>query len=156
VLGGALHVAVANLTASSCGIFMASAPLLPVAGGAGVAWAQVASYSGGGDLRGMSASADALSIYLAVHGVGIVRGTRASSGSSAFGSFATSPASPANAVDVLVNANGWKVYTLTPGSLGYLDVSPAGSGGSWAGAHLVALASAPSDGTVFSGLALSP
>ena len=147
VLSGALHVAVANLTASSCGVFMASAPLLPTAGGAGVAWAQVASFSGGGDLRGMSASSDALSLYLAVYGVGIVRGTRASSGTAAFGSFATNPASPANA---------WKVYTLTPSALGYLDVSPAGSGGSWAGAPLVALATAPSDGTVFSGLALAP
>jgi len=152
IVGGALLVAVANASAGGFGVYAASSPPLPGAG-ATPTWTSVAAFAGGGSVGGFAVSADALTAYFAVRGVGVVVATRATGGATAFSGFATNAAtsSSADLVDVLLSATERALYVLTDGELAVVDLA---AGGAWAGAPLVPVASA-AGGARFAGLALS-
>ena len=106
---------------------------------------------------GFTLTANTLTAYLAVRGVGVVRGTRASTTPTAFGSFSVNsgPASLAM-VDVLLSGTERALYVLSDTTLGVVDLAAlASSGGSWASATVTAVSSVNSTGARFAGLALS-
>ena len=108
-------------------------------------------------MAGFALSASGLRAYMAVRGVGVVAGTRTTTGVTAFGSFttnsATSPSS--NALqDVLLDAGERVLYVLTDNALSTVDLSQSPSDAAWAGAPLNLVASS-TGGARFAGLALS-
>jgi hypothetical protein len=152
IVDGALVVAVANASAGGFGVYVASSPSLPGAG-ASPTWTSIGAYAVGGNVGGFAVSADGLTAFFAVRGVGVVAATRATAVATAFSDFtvntATAPSS--DLVDVLLSATERALYVLTDGALAVIDL---GSGGAWANALLVPVASA-SGGARFAGLALS-
>jgi len=152
VAGGTLFVLVSAAPDGNTATVYAAAPALPTAA-AGLAWTAVAALATpGGGASGFALSPDARSLFVAASAGGVFRATRAAGGAAAFSAFTANAAAAAlPASDVLVNANGLTVYVLTPFSLAAVDLR-----GDWAAAPLVNVTSAPSDGTTFLGVALSP
>jgi len=151
VKGGQLYVAVANASGAGTWAVFASATALPTGGDAALAWTALAAGAGGGTVRGFSFAPDALTLYVAVVGQGVLQLARAGAGA-AFGPPLLN-AGTAGAVDVLVSASGRRVYVLLAGALAAVDAS---AGAAWDAAGVVQLYALPADGSQFTGLALAP
>ena len=151
VKGGQLYVAVANASGAGTWAIYASSAALPTGSDSSLSWGALAWGAGGGTVRGFSFAPGSLVLYVAVEGRGVVQLARAGAGA-AFASPLLNPGT-AGAVDVLVNANGRKVFVLLGGSLAVVDAS---LGTSWDAAAVAVLHTLPADGSQFTGLALAP
>jgi hypothetical protein len=104
---------------------------------------------------GFSITANTLKAFMAVRGVGVVSGTRASTTPTAFGGMSVNPGPPSLAlVDVLLSATERALYVLSDTTLGVVDLA-ALVGGTWASAAVKAVTSVNTTGSRFAGLALS-
>lgn len=153
-VGGSLVVAVANETASSCALYLSSLPSLP-GNASSPTWTSIASYGGGGSLSGFAVTKSGLEVYLAVLGVGVVKGSRASAGSTAFTGWSVNTALGLGVTDVLLSATDRAIYGMSAWQLSVIDLARISDmGGTWASATAYSVASAPSSSR-FAGLSLS-